>query len=380
MTTAQRTSYLPKTQLATAGLMLLVSSFIGLVPLGAQSGSNEPPKPQFNESGQLIRPEGYRKWTYIGTPLTPNDLNPPAAPFPDFHNVYIHPGDYDHFQQTGQFRDGTVIVKELVSVGSKQAVSGKGYFMGEYIGLEATIKDSKRFAKEPGYWAYFSYGHEYPLADVADAFPAAACNACHESSAATDFVFTQYYPVLRAARATTGRTMSKDSEAFKETASAMARKTKSAWEATAETPSVESAVPTETAALFRFLKDGGYKSFSAQESAAHASRGPHAKFGWPVRVFLDTKMDASLKAGNVSHPAGAAIVKEMYNEKGDRLMGWAVMVKTGSDSDGGKGWFWHETTNTRDATDVVASGNGVPGCFGCHSVGEDFVLTGFPLQ
>ena len=154
----------------------------------------------------------------------------------------------------------------------------------------------------------------------------------------------------------------------------------SALEATADTPSVESAVPTETAALFRFLKDGGYDEFPAKESAVHASRGPHAKFGWPVRVFLDAKMQGSLKAGNASHPAGAAIVKEMYNEKGDRLMGWAVMVKTGSDSDGGKGWFWYETTNTRDAADVVAAGNGVPGCFGCHSTGADFVLTSFPLQ
>ena len=91
-------------------------------------------------------------------------------------------------------------------------------------------------------------------------------------------------------------------------------------------------------------------------------------------------MDASLKAGNDSHPAGAAIVKEMYDEKGDRLMGWAVMVKTGSESDGGKGWFWYETTNTEDAADTVAAGNGVPGCFGCHSVGTDFVLTSVPLQ
>ena len=252
--------------------------------------------------------------------------------------------------------------------------------MGEFIGLEATIKDAKRFSKEPGNWAYFSFGHEYPLADVADAMPTAACSACHQAAAAEDFVFTQYYPVLRAAHRMSGKTMAKESKPFKEIASAMSARMASTWEATAETPVVSSAVPTETAAMFRFLKAGGYKEFAAKESAVHASRGPHAKFGWPVRVFLDSKMDGSLQAGNDSHPAGAAIVKEMYNEKGDRLMGWAVMVKTGADSAGGKGWFWYETTNTRNATKVVASGNGVPGCFGCHSVGADFVLTSFPLQ
>ena len=28
---------------------------------------------KFDTEGNLIRPEGYRKWVYIGTPLTPND-------------------------------------------------------------------------------------------------------------------------------------------------------------------------------------------------------------------------------------------------------------------------------------------------------------------
>ena len=155
---------------------------------------------QFDTDGKLIRPEGYRKWVYIGTPLTPNDMNPPEAAFPEFHNVYIHPDDYKHWSGTGKFRDGTIIVKELVTVGSKKAVSGNGYFMGEFIGLEVTIKDSKKYADEPGNWAYYSFGHSYPLAKVAEPFATAQCNACHQSSAANDFVFTQYYPVLTDAR------------------------------------------------------------------------------------------------------------------------------------------------------------------------------------
>ena len=105
------------------------------------------------------------------------------APFPDFHNVYIDPESYDHYMETGNFREGTVLVKELVSVGSKAAASGRGYFMGEFIGLEAAVKDSNRFPDEPGNWAYFSFGHSYPLADTAEKFPAAACSSCHEAAA-----------------------------------------------------------------------------------------------------------------------------------------------------------------------------------------------------
>ena len=137
--------------------------------------------------------------------MTPNELNPPEAPFPEFHSVYIHPSDYAHYKQTGTFRDGTVLVKELISVAAKEASSGKGYFMGDFIGLEAAVKDSRRFASEPGNWAYFSFGHAYPLAKTADKQPVSACNTCHETNASEDYVFTQYYPVLRAARPQEGK-------------------------------------------------------------------------------------------------------------------------------------------------------------------------------
>ena len=157
---------------------------------------------KFDRQGNLLRPEGYREWIYVGTPLTPNELNPPAAAFPEFHNVYIDPDSYAHYKKTGKFRQGTILVKELVSVGSKGASSGRGYFMGEFGGLEATVKSSKHFPKEPGNWAYFSFGHKPPPYPAkAKAQPAPACNiACHQALAADDWIFTQYYPVLRAAK------------------------------------------------------------------------------------------------------------------------------------------------------------------------------------
>ncbi len=346
-----------------------------------QAGDRSLPKPSFNAEGELIRPDfRFREWVYIGTPLTPNELNPPEAPFPEFHNVYIHPDDFDHWKNTGTFPDGTVIAKELVLVGSKQAVSGTGYFMGEYTGLEITIKDSKRFGDEPGNWAYFSFGHSYPLADSAKPFPTEACNICHETSAADDFVFTQYYPVLRAAKAMrSGQVMTSESKDFKKLVTTMTSATGNAFKPTADTPSVDSVVPIDQPALFKYLQDGSYKNFAAKESALHPSTGPHTKAGLPVRVFVDPKMEASLGAGNAAHPAGAGIVKEMYDAE-RKLQGWAVMVKTAADSAGGKGWFWYEVTSTTDGSKPVAAGNGVPLCFGCHTAGKDYVLSEFPLR
>lgn len=153
--------------------------------------------------GQLERPTGYREWVYVGAPVTPNDMNDGKAPFPEFHNVYIDPESWAHWKNSGEFREGTILIKELVSVGSKSAPSGNGYFMGEFLGLEATIKSKQHFPDEPGNWAYFSFStpDHKALTDTAKAMPSAACNACHAASAADDFVFTQYYPILGAGKA-----------------------------------------------------------------------------------------------------------------------------------------------------------------------------------
>ncbi|MGB5222191.1 MAG: cytochrome P460 family protein, partial [Polyangiales bacterium] len=100
--------------------------------------------------GVLERPVGYREWIYVGTPVTPNSLNNGKAPFPEFHNVYIDPDAWAQWKDTGRFPDGTILMKELVSVGATQAVSGNGFFEGDYIGLEAEIKSAKHFPNEPG--------------------------------------------------------------------------------------------------------------------------------------------------------------------------------------------------------------------------------------
>lgn len=394
----------PTSAIALIGLMLAFASLLlAATPKASPSASSAAleeafPKPGYNSKGELQRPEGYREWVYVGTPLTPNDLNPPEAAFPEFHNVYIHPGDFAHYKATGDFPDGTIIIKELVLVGAQQAVSGKGYFMGEFTGLEATVKDSKRFKDEPGHWAYFSFGHSYPLAETAAAFPTAACNACHAASAAQDFVFTQYYPVLRSARGSEAgsaseagsgeskakparrqNAMNDQAEEFQAIRSSMGGKVEMARTAGAPTGKVHSAVPTDQEELFSFLQAGKYKTFAAKETRTHGSAGPHTRAGLPVRVFVDPVLNASLEAGDSPHPAGASVVKEMFDASGD-LQGWAVMVKTSADSARGDGWFWYEVTDTKDGSNPVAAGNGVGLCTGCHFGGDDFVLTRYPLQ
>lgn len=158
---------------------------------------------RFNSDDQLIRPTGYREWVFIGAPLTPNELNNGKAAFPEFHNVYIDPVSWEHWKQTGEFREGTVIIKELVSVGSKKSSSGNGYFMGKYIGLEAVVKDSSRFPASDNHWGFFRFTSEdhKSLLRASSVMKSESCAACHTSNAKQDAIFTQHYPVLGDAKA-----------------------------------------------------------------------------------------------------------------------------------------------------------------------------------
>ncbi|SDY56227.1 cytochrome P460 family protein [Nitrosomonas sp. Nm33] len=152
----------------------------------------------FNKDGELLTPKNYREWIFVGAPVTPKDMNDGNPAFPEFHNVYIDPVSWAHWKQTGKFRDGTIIVKELVSVGAEEAASGNGYFQGEYLGIAATVKDSKRFADRFNNWAYFGF-ESYESKSAAPQTDE-SCNTCHKENAAEDNVFTQYYPVLRAGK------------------------------------------------------------------------------------------------------------------------------------------------------------------------------------
>lgn len=157
---------------------------------------------RFDAEGRLERPGGYRSWIHVGAPLTPNSLNDGHAAFPEFHSVYVDPASYQVYRESGVWRDGTVFLKELVSVGAEKASSGRGYFMGEFLGLEASVKSAEQFPDAPGNWGYFRFTDEEggPPKRVAAPLPVEACSACHQQNAAEDLVFTQFYPVLRAAR------------------------------------------------------------------------------------------------------------------------------------------------------------------------------------
>ncbi|MCI0625619.1 MAG: cytochrome P460 family protein [Acidobacteria bacterium] len=173
-------------------------------PVAAQM---RPSTAVFDSAGKmrLAAIAGFRKWVFVGAPLTPDALNNGKAGFPEYHNVYIQERNVDAYVKTGSFPEGTIIVKELTRVlnptfpdGSRSESSGRGYFNGVVNGIDATVKDSKRFAKTNG-WGFFTFGHHpLPYEQTSEEKPRDECAGCHITHVAkTDMTWVQFYPLLR---------------------------------------------------------------------------------------------------------------------------------------------------------------------------------------
>jgi hypothetical protein len=192
--------------------LLAIVAGVGLIAGGALLSNTkaaavktQPTGPVFDTDGKLKLPTGYRRWVFVGAPLTPNGLNNGKAGFPEYHHVYVEEKNLDVYLKTGSFPEGTVIVKELTRVldptfpdGSRSEPSGRGYFNGVYNGMDVTVKDSKRFAKTNG-WGFFNFGHHpEPYAEASAEASASECAGCHAAYVAkTDMTWVQFYPMLR---------------------------------------------------------------------------------------------------------------------------------------------------------------------------------------
>ena len=179
----------------------MVALFASCLGFSASTSLAQEYELQFTENDELIRPAGWREWIFLGSPLTPHSLNNGAAGFPEFHTVYVDPVSWEHWKETGTWREGTIMAKELNLVGATVASSGNGFFNGELQGFEIAYKNTAKYPDEPGGWVYFSFGHQpEPYEGRVAKQPTAACAACHVANAADDMVFTQYYPIAVAAK------------------------------------------------------------------------------------------------------------------------------------------------------------------------------------
>lgn len=163
----------------------------------AAPDSSAMPLPQFDNSGALLRPKNFDHWTFVGANMNmsydPGEHTGPG----EFHNIYTQPEAFDTYKATGKFPEKTTFLLVVYQPAQKVSINKGGYFEGQMTGMVVSVKDSARFKDG---WAYFSFGEGGDLAETAKALPSPMCFACHDKHADDDHVFTQFHPVLRAAR------------------------------------------------------------------------------------------------------------------------------------------------------------------------------------
>jgi hypothetical protein len=179
----------------------ILSAFGG--PARAQSSPNW--GPTWTDGGELALPKDFHEWVFLGSPLTPHALNGGNAPFPEYHNVYVQREAFAEYRRSGEWPEGTIMLKELQLTtpgtnpdGSSVEVSGRGYFPGARNGIDISVKDSVRF-QESNAWGFFNFGHHAPpYSETAAPQPVEACAGCHIANA-DNMVFSKFYkPVLDA--------------------------------------------------------------------------------------------------------------------------------------------------------------------------------------
>ena len=178
-------------------------------PLQAQVQRGD--EPRYAPSGELLLPNGFETWVFVGSNLglsyTPEAAAAASAPPPrggrqQFHNVSINKAAYDYFLANDRFPEGTILVMQVFEAADKEpkGVLASGVFNGRRVGLDVAVKNASRPDGKTTPWAYYNFTDPSDRSKVlasAAAFPDEACANCHQRHASIDNVWVQFYPALR---------------------------------------------------------------------------------------------------------------------------------------------------------------------------------------
>jgi hypothetical protein len=182
---------------AVVGWVAVVATRGAAIEQGAAPAPSTGVMPQYDKDRNLQLPANYRQWVLAGSSLGLSYAEGGAqgAGMQMFNTTLIEPTAYKHFVETGQFRDGTMLVLLLQGQGTNALPARRGQFATDVHGVEMAVKDSSRV---PEGWAYYNFGGSMMggLRTVAAPQPKASCYNCHVEHAARDNVFMQFYQML----------------------------------------------------------------------------------------------------------------------------------------------------------------------------------------
>jgi hypothetical protein len=164
--------------------VLLLAALLPLQPAA-------PDGPTYTADGQLKFPAGYPEWIFLGAGLDMSYTTDATDPnMSMFNKVYVNPGAWRIFKQTGHWPNGTVMVLENRGAASAASINKRGRTeTSELMGVEVHVKDSTHL-KGNG-WGFYGFDNKVS-AKLIDR--PASCYTCHEAHGTVDTTFTQFYP------------------------------------------------------------------------------------------------------------------------------------------------------------------------------------------
>ncbi|MAA65589.1 MAG: cytochrome C [Alteromonadaceae bacterium] len=197
-----------KTTILTA---VLTGTLAGIVPLAGNADQHagdaltqtvDAFSTLVDDEGNISRPHGYRQnYSHLGSWFVKDDEN---ASGPGVHDVYANPAAVTAYRKTGEWPDGTVLVKEVNGIEKGQKTTGMARWAGETGVWFVMIKDSKnRFpdnAAWGGGWGWALFDQDSPETSLTKTWKGDGfnnCYGCHLPAKKTDWVYVEGYPTLK---------------------------------------------------------------------------------------------------------------------------------------------------------------------------------------
>jgi hypothetical protein len=178
--------------ISAAAATATVAAVQGKPAPAARSAAEGSVGPRYDKDGALLLPDDYRKWIFIGSSLGMSYSERPQG-MEMFHETLMEPTAYQHFVDTGTFREGTMLALILHGAGERVPPMRQGRYATDVHGVEMAVKDSSH---RPEKWAYYNFGGMTGLRTTAQAMPRESCYSCHVEHAKRDNVFLQFYSML----------------------------------------------------------------------------------------------------------------------------------------------------------------------------------------
>jgi hypothetical protein len=148
--------------------------------------------------GNLRVPENYRtRYQALGTWAIAADSGRSSK---EMHEVYASPGAIDAYRKSGNFPEGTVLVKEVFGTTTAGMTTGTVSHPTTLKGWFVMVRDSGNTRKGNKLWGdgwgWSWFDADKPLKTTSTNYKT-DCLGCHVPARSTNWIYVQGYPPLR---------------------------------------------------------------------------------------------------------------------------------------------------------------------------------------